>query len=167
MERYLRICSCLLFASILMLSGNINDGLAQERKLTLNELTDNSELIVEGKVTNRRSEWNTDQTRIYTHVTIAVDQYLKGANPEQSVMVTHLGGEIGEVGEIYSGAARFVDDEEVLVFLKKDPQGRLEVSGASQGKFSISRDQTTGERMVGKNKPLRAFREEIRRIVVK
>lgn len=167
MERNIRVSACLLLASVFLLTGLAQNTIAQERELTLEEKTKGAELIVEGKVTALRSEWNAERTRIYTHVTIAVDQYLKGEKTEQSVVVTHMGGEVGDVGEIYSGAARFEEDEEVLVFLKEDQQGRLGVTGASQGKYTITRDQSTGERMVGKNKPLRAFREEIKRIVVK
>ena len=42
----------------------------------------------------------------------------------KTVVVTQLGGEIGEVGEVYSGAARFVEDEEVLIFLDPAEAGR-------------------------------------------
>ncbi len=138
---------------------------AQEPKLGLEVLANKAELIVQGKVTARQSEWNADQTRIYTRVTITVEQYIKGQQVEQTVVVTHLGGEVGDVGEVYGGAVRFDENEEVLVFLNKDQQGRLRVTGNAQGKYSITRDRATGERMVGENRPLRDLKAEIERIV--
>lgn len=165
MGRIIRCSSCLLLACVLLLPGLLQSTAAQERELTLEEKATESELIVEGKVTSIRSEWNAEHTRIYTHVTITVTEYLKGEPSEQTVVVTHLGGEVGEVGEIYSGAVRFEEDEEVLVFLNRDQQGRYGVTGGSQGKYSVSRDESTNERMVAKSKPLRELKQEILRIV--
>jgi len=165
MERNIRVSACLLLASVFLLSGLVQNTAAQERELTLEEKTREAELIVEGKVTATRSEWNADHSRIYTHVTITVNEYLKGASSEQTVVVTHLGGEVGEVGEIYSGAVRFEEDEEVLVFISRDQQGRYGVTGGSQGKYSVTRDESTDERMVAKNRPLRELKQEILRIV--
>ncbi len=155
--------SCCAFALLIVtLATNVS---AQERKLSLEVLATQAELIVQGKVTARQSEWNADQTRIYTHVTLTVEQYIKGQQAEQTVVVTQLGGEVGEVGEVYSGAARFDENEEVLVFLNEDQQGRLRVTGNAQGKYSITRDRETGERMVGENKQLSDLKAEIQRIV--
>ena len=55
-------------------------GLTQERALTVDELARRAEVVVVGKVTAKRSEWNSDKTRIYTRVTIDVDDCLKGTS---------------------------------------------------------------------------------------
>jgi CheY-specific phosphatase CheX len=45
-------------------------------------------------------------------------------------------------------AVRFQKDEEVFVFLQKDLDGNLQVIGGSQGKFVISKDIRTAQKMV-------------------
>lgn len=166
MGRSILTPTLLLFSStLLLLSTTTDNATAQERKLTLRELAEGAELIVEGKVADMQSEWNEDQTRIYTHVTVNVGQCIKGENTTQSVVVTHMGGEVGEVGEVYSGAARFKKDEEVLLFLNKEEDGRYKVTGHAQGKYTVTRDEDTNEKMVAKNKPLSEFKNDILRII--
>ena len=66
----------------------------------LKTITKNSEVILVGKVKEKKSSWNQDKTRIYTDVTVEVSEYFKGQNSEKSIVVRHLGGEVGEVGEV-------------------------------------------------------------------
>jgi hypothetical protein len=163
-----RLPVCALFVAVCLITAAtvVPEAAAQEMvKLSLEELAGKSEFIVEGQVSDMRSEWNPEGTRIETHVTIRIEQYLKGESIERTITITHLGGEVGEVGEVYSGAARFQKDEEVLLFVHRGNEGRLRLTGASQGKYSIGRDQASGERMVAMNKPLQQFKAEIERIV--
>ena len=71
------------------------------------------------KLAQQSSSWNDDNTRIYTKATIQVEEYLKGINNGGSVIVTYLGGEVGDVGEMYSHMPRFEDNEEVLSIPEK------------------------------------------------
>ena len=151
----------LILTSLTVLSTS-----AQERELTVREKVQASELILEGTVSSRVSAWNEDHSRIYTNVTIVVKEYLKGATTEKSVVVRHLGGEVGEVGEIYSEIARFEDEEEVLVFLRRDnPDAPYRLIGGAQGKYQITLDEDTREQMVAKNRTLTDLKQEILRIV--
>jgi len=139
---------------------------AQERELTVLEKVNAAELILEGTVSERASAWNEAHSRIYTNVTIVVKEYLKGTMTEKSVVVRHLGGEVGDVGEVYSGIARFEEDEEVLVFLRREEEdSSYRLIGGTQGKYQITLDEDTRERMVAKNRPLMDLKQEILRIV--
>jgi hypothetical protein len=147
--------------------GIAQEGAAQTRELSLEELSEKSEVIVTGKVVDKRSEWNQEKTRIYTHVTVAVDDYHKGEGSEQTVTVVHLGGEVGDVGELYTSVAKFEKDEEVVLFLRKDRRGNLRVTGSDRGKYCIKRDDRTGVKRIEKFGTLDSFKAHIKNIVEK
>jgi hypothetical protein len=125
---------------------------AQKEMNTLNktvaELTGKSGLIVVGKVSRIHSEWDKGKSRIYTKVTVNVEEFVKGNEPGKNIVVTHLGGEVGSVGELYSGTPKFKADEEVMLFLHKSKKGNLRVTRGSLGKFNVHRDKTTNMRIL-------------------
>ncbi len=130
-------------------------------KLSLEELTSNADLIAAGKVVEKECMWGERGKWIYTYVTLAVDEYIKGEGEEQ-VIVKHLGGEVGKRGLIVGNMPSFGKDEEVLIFLRKsedrlttsDVGGRTgtvyEVSGLAQGKYQILTDEN-GKKIVRNN----------------
>jgi hypothetical protein len=135
---------------------------SQSRDLALEELAAGSEVIAAGSVTDLRSEWNSDRTRIFTRVTIAVDSYLKGERTGSTLEVVVPGGEVGEVGEQYSHTARFSREEQVVVFGHSDNAGNVRVTGGEQGKFSVRRDERTNRMLVGDGEVLEAFITRVR-----
>ena len=145
----------------------INESPAQVLHLSVDKMTQKSEIIVTGKVVDKVCEWNQEKDKILTRVTVQVDQIHKGKGLAESLVVTHLGGEIGEVGEYYSGTPRFNEDEEVFLFLRKDGKGSLRVVGSNQGKYTITRDVETGNRIIMNHKTLDAFSSQIREIVAR
>ena len=72
----------------------------------------------------KKSDWNQDKTRIFTKVTIQVDEYLKGNNSGKTMVINTPGGEVDGIGELYTHMPSFKDDEDVLVFAKEDKQDR-------------------------------------------
>ncbi len=165
-KRMYMIC-CFAIVSTFLIALMVERASAQLKKLTTEELTDGAEVVAVGKVTAMRSEWNKDRTRIYTKVTISVDQYVKGEQVEKTLTITHLGGEVGDVGELYSGTPKFRKDEEVLVFVKKDKLGNLRVTGGARGKYTITKSESTGLKVVGETKTLDDFTAQIKSIVKK
>ncbi len=161
MKRQIIVIFC-VSALIFMLMGASN---AQTRRLSLEELSKKSELIVTGRVMEQRSEWNEENTRIYTRVSISVDEYHKGEGASENLTVTSLGGEVGEVGELYTGTARFEKDEEVFLFLKKDQKNNYRVTGSNLGKYKILQDERTGKKVVGLNRTLDDFSIRVKNIV--
>jgi hypothetical protein len=128
----------------------------QSKMLTTDDLTFQADVVAVGNVTAMKAEWNTDRTRIVTRVTVSVREYLKGGGETQMSILTP-GGEIGEIGEMYSGAVRFTNNEEVVVFVKRGANRELRLTGGAQGKATITRDKTNGAMMVGPDMKLEEF----------
>ena len=129
----------------------------------LEYLSEGADLILTGKVTQQSSEWNEDRTRIYTNATIQVEEYLKGNTNEGSIVVTYLGGEVGDIGELYTHMPKFKDDEEILVFLKRDERtSSYKVFNGEEGKLSIVYDKTTGEKVTTSNVKINSLKVQIK-----
>jgi hypothetical protein len=56
--------------------------------------------------------------------------------------VRTIGGEVGKIGMRVSGVEKFTPNEEVVVFLRRDPgdQQLFQTVGMSQGKFSVQHE---------------------------
>ena len=120
--------------------------LAQQIRVDIKDLSKDADLIITGKVSQQISSWNEDKTRIYTIATVQVEDYIKGSVTGNSVSVKYLGGEVGDVGETYSHIPTFVNNEEVLIFLKKNEnKSDYSVLYGEEGKISLVNDSQTGE----------------------
>jgi len=106
--------------------------------MDLPALVEQSDLIVVGSASKQSSRYV--NKLIVTDVTLAVSSTLKGSVKE-SVVVTHLGGSVGEVGLNVPGAAAFKLGENVVVFLRRVPSGDWNVTGMSQGIMKISGEE--------------------------
>jgi hypothetical protein len=105
--------------------------------LDLPELVEESDLIVVASATKQSSRYV--NKLIVTDVSLAVSATLKGTTkPGEPVVVTHLGGAVGDVGLSVPGAASFKLGEKVVVFLRRVPSGEWNVTGMSQGIMKIS-----------------------------
>jgi len=122
-----------------------------------------SDVIVTGKVKQKKSAWNKNKSRIYTNVTLEVDETMKGADKVNSLELTYPGGEVDGVGELYSHMPKFEDNEEVLVFLKRDHKKETyNVYSGGNGKISIISDKKTGEKMTPSRVNLKILKAEIK-----
>jgi len=135
---------------------------AQEKSMTTEELTQKADLVVVGKVAGLKAGWNSDKSRIFTTVTLDVDQTLKGDAGAGSVMILVPGGEVDGVGELYSHTAQFKKDEDVVVFAKRDTQGRLRMAAGESAKLSVGRDAATGISLVAGETALDEFTTHVR-----
>lgn len=128
----------------------------------LKYLSKGADLILTGKVIQQNSKWNEDRSRIYTNATIQVEEYLKGINNGGSVVITYPGGEVGDVGELYSHMPRFQDNEEVLVFLKKEEKNTgYKVFSGENGKIGVINDPKTGEKVTTSNVQINSLKTQI------
>ncbi len=152
---------------LLILAVGLNfTSFAQSDLSGLKVMSEESDAIIVGKVTEQISNWNENKTKIYTQATIQVDEYLKGINNGNSVVVTYLGGEVGDVGEMYSHMPRFEDKEEVLVFLKKDEKSAdYKVFNGENGKIKVINDPKTGEKVTTSNVQINSLRAQIKNYV--
>ena len=156
-----------LFLWVFLLSGMLSTSFSQQVIAKIEQLTKGADVILTGKVTKQNSSWNQNKTRIITHTTVQVDGYLKGSNNENFVVVNHPGGEIGDVGEWYSHMPTFKNDEEVLLFLKKDKKSSgYHVYDGEEGKINIINDPRTGEKMTAFNIPVKTSKMQLRAIQI-
>jgi len=152
-----------LLCALIIVGGFFSTAFAQLTSSEVESMSKNADLIITGKVTQQNSSWNENQTRIYTQATIQVEEYLKGSNNSGSVIVSYPGGEVGEVGELYSHMPRFEDNEEVLVFLKKDDKStNYKVFNGEEGKINIITDPRTGEKVTTSNVQINSLKAQIK-----
>ena len=152
-----------VYLTLLFFCGTYTANFAQQIASELNELSKGADVILTGKVTQQASSWNENKTRIYTRATIQVEEYIKGNNAGNTVTVKYPGGEVGEVGELYSHMPRFEDNEEVLVFLKKDENNTdFKVYSGEGGKISVINDQRTGEKVTTSNLRISFLKAQIK-----
>jgi hypothetical protein len=151
---------------VLFLSALCPAYFAQHMGVKLQDLSVGADVIITGKVTQQSSSWNQDKSRIYTYATIQVNEYLKGNEGGGPVVVRYLGGEVGDIGEQYSHMPSFEDQEDVLVFLKKNETGSdYKVFAGEDGKISIINDPKTGEKVTTSNVPLNSLKAQIKNYV--
>jgi len=150
-----------LFFLAILFSGYCSITFSQPTDNKLRQLTSNADVIVTGKVSGKNSSWNMDKTRIHTEATLQVDECLKGNNNTGSVVVTYPGGEVDGIGELYTHMPVFENNENVLVFLKRDVKG-YKVFDGEEGKIKIIRDAKTGEKMTSSNVRINYLKTQIK-----
>ena len=153
-----------LFIMVFFASLTIN-AVAKDENSKIQKLAREADVIVTGKVKEKKSAWNENRTRIYTRATLDVDEYLKGKNDGQAVEVVYPGGEIGEVGELYTHMPKFEENEEVLVFLKKDKKNKsFRVVDGEAGKMKLLLDPGKKEKVTNSNISIREIKAEIKKL---
>jgi hypothetical protein len=125
-------------------------------KLTVEELTARADSILVGEATDiachQESEGN-----IYTQVTLAVEQTVKGETKE-AVNLRVPGGELNGQTSWVEDAPSFRMGERAVIFLE-EREGIFTVVGGFQGKFTIDNNMVSG------NTPLTEFIDQIRGIL--
>lgn len=76
---------------------------------------------------------------IVTDVRLRVRRGLLGAADGELITIQHLGGVVGEIGQLVHGEASYRVGEEVVVLLARRPGGLFAV-GMSQGALHVRRD---------------------------
>lgn len=149
---------------VLIILGLLLTSLTAKDPAHIKKLSKEADVILTGKVKAKKSDWNKSKTRIYTRATLDVDEYLKGENDGNSVEVTYAGGEVGDVGEIYTHMPRFEEHEEVLVFLKKDKKNRgYHVLDGEEGKIKVLRQPGTKEKVTKSDLQIKHLKAQIKK----
>jgi hypothetical protein len=104
--------------------------------------------IVRGRVTAIESTFDSDRVRIYTYITIVVDEVIKGELTERRIVLKEMGGEVGDEGFKVFGNPQFTTGENVLLYLDTWRDGSLRTHQLFLGKFSITDDPSTGQQVV-------------------
>lgn len=136
---------------------------SQTFQTEIKSLSKGADVILTGKVTKQQSVWTRNKSRIMTKTTIQVNEYLKGNGNSGSIVVNHPGGEVDGVGELYSHMPEFKNDEEVLLFLKKEKNSPdYKVFSGEDGKISIVKNEK-GEKVTPSNLSLSTLKIQIKR----
>lgn len=140
----------LLFLAIgLLLCGSLTTVTATTAILLPDDdLIVSSRLIVRGQVIARESQWDASHERIYTYITIRVDEFLKGSLSSRELVIRQLGGEVGTTAQVVFLSPEFSPSEEVLLYLNPAPDGALRIAHFFMGKFSVVTDPTTRQKFV-------------------
>lgn len=161
MKRYL-----IFSAVIILAAGLLVHTAAQDQKNEIKRMSLEAEIILTGKVLNQKSVWNKNKTKISTNVMVEVEEYLKGNRTDKNIIVEHPGGEIGEIGEWYSHTPRFNNDEEVLLFLKKDNKNNFyKVLNGEDGKLSLQTDKESGKKITTARVDVSVFKKTIKNVL--
>jgi hypothetical protein len=120
---------------------------AQVLQTSVQEMTNESTAVLYGKCTSKRCEWNDNRSIIYTYVTIAPEEYLKG-NLGSEAVIAVPGGRVGDIIYEVSEMPVFTEGEEVVAFIWTNPSGKNLVTGGFQGKMKIIKDKLSGKRII-------------------
>src|SRR5215216_6632007 len=104
--------------------------------------------IVRGKVLSIESRFDEQQSRIYTYITLKVQEVIKGEITERKIVIKELGGQAGGRISVIYGNPQFARGEKVLLYLDTWKDGSLRTHQMFLGKFSIIKDKVTGHRIV-------------------
>lgn len=105
-------------------------------RLSFNQMTDDSEMVVSGNVTRTWTAWDADHKYIWTHYELAVATAHKGT-PGPTVDIAEPGGALDGMVMSISGATGYRVGDKVLVFLSRMPNGYLRTAGFGQGRYSV------------------------------
>jgi hypothetical protein len=134
------LLSCVLFFSA-------TDSNAQVKEMSAKELTAESTAVFYGRCSKIETKWNDKKSIIFTYVTVVPEAYIKG-NLGTEAVITIPGGQVGDILYEVSEMPVFVEGEDVMAFIWKNPAGKNLVTGGYQGKMKIEKDAKTGKRMV-------------------
>jgi hypothetical protein len=130
---------------------------ATYRGMSLDELVQDSDYVIYGRVIDSHMERDPATRTIWTRTELLVLDGPKGQTTT-SITVTEPGGILGGRGELYPGIPQFSSGEEVVLFLYHAPGNRLRVTGLLQGVYSVVMDRQTGARVV---RPVVPYREAV------
>lgn len=116
-------------------------------KLSVDRMSAEAHMIVRGHVAWDYSTRQGSFTPVYTFTGIEITQCVAGECPE-TITLKHRGGTVGDFTQIIPGMPRFAPGQEVLLFLRADPEGEPDmyaVFGMVQGFFLLLQDPETNE----------------------
>lgn len=105
-------------------------------RVTAEELTAQSQAIVEGNIVRSWTAWDTEHKYIWTHYEISVADYLRGSMGG-TFTVSEPGGSLDGLTQQISGSVSYAPGETTILFLYQTPIGYWRSVGGPQGKFTV------------------------------
>ena len=114
--------------------------------LTVEQMTDASDLIVRGVITEIWTEMD-DRGYVWTRIQLEVTQDFKGES-DDAIVIDQLGGVHHNDYLVMPSAPRFSVGEEGVFFLEHLGNGRTTTVGMFQGKYTVRIDPDSGREML-------------------
>ncbi|TAK61360.1 MAG: hypothetical protein EPO24_05865 [Bacteroidetes bacterium] len=134
---------------VLLLVGTATDfcGATITKKLSVQQLSKHSDCIVVGVVSDVKYERSKATGMLITLTTVTLSRTLKGS-PAMTVVIQTPGGRENGRTRFVLGMPSFEIGEEVVLFLKKRSLSEYYgVAGWSQGKFTVTKDPTSSQKV--------------------
>ncbi len=106
-------------------------------RLSFEQLTDASEVIASGEVTQSWAAWDAEHKYIWTHYRLSVSDVARGTRVS-SLEFAEPGGALGDVSMMIPGTVTYAVGDRVAIFLARMPNGYLRTTGWAQGKYTLS-----------------------------
>jgi uncharacterized membrane protein len=104
-----------------------------------------SRAIISGRVLKTESALDAQTNRIYTYITIRVQEVFKGEIHERKIVLKQEGGQVAGRGSLIFGTPEFTLDEQVVLYLDTWADGAYRVHQMFLGKFNIVDDPNSGQ----------------------
>lgn len=126
--------------------------------LSIEELAGQSQLVLRGTVLGKTVQRD-PAGRIYTAIDFQVAEVWRGTLATNRITLVHGGGVLGQERVMVTGQAEYQIGEEAVVFVSLNPRGEAVTIGLRQGKFKVTQDSTTGQKLAANGLPQRALGE--------
>lgn len=120
---------------------------------TDDEMVIGARAIIRAKVLSIGSALDPVQDRIFTYITLRVQEVIKGQITERRIVLKEEGGLAAGEGSLIYGTPRFTVGERVLLYLDTWADGSFRVHQMFMGKFNIIRDKKTGIQTIVRSDP--------------
>ncbi len=104
-----------------------------------------SRAIIRGRVLAVESALDSQTNRIYTYITIRVQEVFKGEIRARKIVLKQEGGQVAGRGSTIFGTPQFTPDEHVILYLDTWADGSFRVHQMFLGKFNIVDEAQTGQ----------------------
>lgn len=108
--------------------------------LSQEEMAEQADAVVLGKVLTVDSYWNAEGTVIVTEAMVEIEEKVLGDTPEHVRLLT-FGGEVADYKIEAHGFPTFQKGERLLVYLEPAKDGFRRVLGYQQGQYRIRKDK--------------------------
>ena len=136
-----KISIAIMFLCFIMLSFLSASSFAIMKGLSTEELTNTSDIVIEGEVENTEAMWSKDGSTIFTRTDIVIYTIIRGVPSQKKIKVEYEGGEVGEIGLKVSDQPLLLKGEKVILFLKSEKSKKdgdaYTIVGKGQGKYLI------------------------------
>ncbi|MEW6127080.1 MAG: putative Ig domain-containing protein, partial [Acidobacteriota bacterium] len=106
-----------------------------------------SRAIVRARVLAVGTSYDEQTNRVYSYITLRIQEVLKGKIKERKIVLKELGGETPTMGTLVYGNPRYRPEQNVIVFLDTWRDGSYRTHQMYLGKYNIEMDEQTGHEM--------------------